>query len=67
MASDLYKSVFDRNGFMKELNNLKSQGGDPEQIIQTMLKSGRITQAQLNAATSKAQMIMQMLTPGGRR
>lgn len=58
---------FNPNSFMKELNNLKQKGGDPNQMIQQMLNSGRITQAQYNAATQRAQMIMQMLTPGGRR
>lgn len=69
MASDLFKDMggFDRNGFMKSLNDLKSKGGDPNQMIQQMLNSGKITQAQYNAAAQKAQMIMQMLTPNGRR
>lgn len=69
MASDLFKDMggFDQNGFMKSLNDLKSKGGDPDQMIQQMLKSGKITQEQYNAAAQKARMIMQMLTPNGRR
>lgn len=69
MASDLFKSMggFDQNGFMKSLNELKSQVSDPNQAIQQMLNSGRISQQQLNAATSKAQQIMRMLTPSARR
>lgn len=69
MASDLFKDMggFDRNGFMKSLNELKSKGGDPNQMIQQMLSSGRVTQAQVNAAMNRAQTIMQMLTPNGRR
>ena len=69
MASDLFKDMggFDQNGFMKSLNELKSRGGDPNQIIQQMLNSGRITQQQLNAVTNRAQQIMQMLTPSVRR
>ena len=47
--------------FMQQLNQLKSRGGDPNQMIQQMLNSGRISQAQLNAATNKAQQIMRML------
>lgn len=68
MASDLFGQIgFDRNGFMQQLNNLKNGGGDPNQMIQQMLNSGRVTQAQVNAASNRAQMIMQMLTPSGRR
>lgn len=69
MASDLFKDMggFDQNGFLKSLNELKSKGGDPNQMIQQLLNSGRITQQQLNAVTSRAQQIMQMLTPSVRR
>ena len=68
MASDLFGQIgFDRNGFLKQLNDLKSKGGDPNQIIQQMLNSGRVTQAHVNAASNRAQMIMQMLAPNGRR
>lgn len=69
MASDLFNDMggFDQNGFMKSLNDLKSKGGDPNQMIQQMLSSGKVTQAQVNAAASRAQQIMRMLTPNGRR
>ena len=69
MASDLFKDMggFDQNGFMKSLNELKSQVSDPNQAIQQMLNSGKITQAQYNAAAQRAQMIMRMLTPSARR
>lgn len=69
MASDLFNSMggFDQNSLMKSLNELKSQVSDPNQAIQQMLNSGRISQQQLNAATSKAQQIMRMLTPSARR
>lgn len=69
MASDLFNSMggFDQNGFMKSLNELKSQVNDPNQAIQQMLNSGRISQAQYNAAAQRAQQIMRMLTPNGRR
>ena len=53
--------------FMTQLNNLKSRGGDPSQMIQQMLNSGRVTQSQYNQAVQMAQQIQQMLTPGGRR
>ena len=53
--------------FMQRLNQLKSQGGDPNQMIQQMMNSGKVTQAQYDQAVRQAQQIMQMLTPGGRR
>ena len=63
MASDLFNSMggFDQNGFMKSLNELKRQVNDPNQAIQQMLNSGRISQAQYNAAASRAQQIMRRL------
>ena len=63
MASDLFKDMggFDQNGFLKSLNELKSRGGDPNQMIQQMLNSGKITQNQYNAAVQRAQQIMRML------
>ena len=71
MASSLYKemnnSQFNPNQFMQSLNELKSKGGDPNQIIQQMLSSGRITQSQLNMAVNRAQQIMRMLPLGGRQ
>ena len=71
MASSLYKemnnSQFNPNQFMQSLNELKSKGGDPNQMIQQMLSSGRITQSQLNMAVNRAQQIIRMLPLGGRQ
>lgn len=72
MASDLFNQMnqgggFNPNQFMQSLNELKSKGGDPNQMIQQMLNSGRITQAQLNAVAGRAQQIMQMLPTSVRR
>ena len=53
--------------FMNQLNQLKAKGGDPNQMIQQMLNSGRISQGQYNEAVKMAQQIQQMLTPGGHR
>lgn len=63
MASDMLKQMqgFNPQNFMSRLNELKAKGGDPNQMIQQMLNSGKITQAQYNAAAQKAQMIMRML------
>ena len=61
MANQLYESMQGSNpinqmkdDFFKNLNNLKSQGGDPNQMIQQMLNSGKITQQQYNEAVQKA-------------
>ena len=48
--------------FMQQLNQLKSKGGDPAQMIQQMLNSGRVSQAQYDAAVKQAQQIQKMLT-----
>ena len=48
--------------FMQQLNQLKSRGGDPNQMIQQMLNSGRITQSQYDAAVKRANEVMRMLT-----
>ena len=53
--------------FMQQLNQLKSRGGDPAQMIQQMLNSGRVSQAQYDNAVKMAQQIQQMLTPSGHR
>lgn len=56
---------FNMNGLMQQINQLKQNiKGDPNQYIQQMLQSGRITQDQYNAAAQQAQNIMRML--GGR-
>lgn len=46
---------------MQRLAQLKAQGGDPNQIIQQMLNSGRITQSQYNSAAQEANRIAKML------
>jgi hypothetical protein len=50
------------NNFMQALMNLKrSFNGDPQEKIQELLNSGKVTQAQYNAAVQKAQTIQQMM------
>lgn len=58
---------FNQNNFIQSLQQLKSQGGDPNQMIQNMLNSGKVSQAQYNQAVQKAQQIQQMLSLGVRR
>lgn len=51
------------NTIMQQLNQLKQTfKGDPNQQIQQMLNSGRITQQQYNAAVQQAQQIMRILS-----
>lgn len=57
----------DPRDFMNRLNQLKSRGGDPNQMIQQMLNTGRVSQSQYNEAVRMAQQIQQMLAPGGHR
>lgn len=64
MASDLFNQMENNNGIngiMQAVNQLKSRGGDPDQMIQQMLNSGRISQSQYNSAMQKAQQIMRMM------
>lgn len=51
--------------FMSRLNMLKSSVSDPNAMIQQMLNSGRISQAQYNSAVRQAQQIQQMLHQNG--
>ena len=53
--------------FMQSLNQLKSKGGDPNQMIQQMLNSGRVTQAQYDNAVKMAQQIQKMFSPSAHR
>lgn len=48
------------NAFMQRLNQLKSMGGDPNEQIQKLMNSGRITQADYDNAVKTAQQIRKM-------
>lgn len=69
MPNELFNQMngFDAQSFMKQLNELKAKGGDPNQIIQSMLNSGKITQMQYNNAVQRAQQIMKMIPTSVRR
>lgn len=65
MASSLYNQMNQQNnggiaGFFQALQQLKAQGGDPNQRIQQMLNSGQITQEQYNAAVAKAEQLQKL-------
>lgn len=60
--NNLYQSMFPQNNIMQQVQQLKNSfRGDPNQQIQQMLNSGRVSQAQYNAAVQKAQQIMRLL------
>jgi len=68
MTNPLFQQYgFNQNNFLQSLQQLKSNGGDPNQMIQNMLNSGKVSQAQYNMAVQKAQQIQQMLTLGVRK
>lgn len=47
--------------FMSRLNTLKQSVSDPNAMIQQMLNSGRISQAQYDSAVKQAQQIQAMI------
>ena len=63
MASDLYNSMnqFDPSQLMQRVNQLKQSVGDPNQMIQQMLNSGRVTQADYNNAVSRANQLIDLI------
>ena len=51
-----------QNAFIARLQQFKKQfSGDPQQIIQQMLNSGKISQQQYNDAVQKADQIAKMM------
>lgn len=49
------------NDFMQRLNQLKQMGGNPNDQIQRLLNSGRISQADYDQAVRTAQQIQKMI------
>ena len=49
------------NGLMEAIAQLKSRISDPNQAIQQLLDSGKVSQEQYNTAVQKAQMLQQLL------
>lgn len=45
----------------QQIDRLKQQYSDPQAAIQQLLNSGRVTQAQYNAAAQRARQIMAAL------
>lgn len=64
MANALYNSLKPQmnNGMLERLKAFKQNfTGDPQQIVQNMINSGRITQAQVNAYAQQANEIYKQL------
>ncbi len=61
----IYKSMggFDKNAFNQKLNQLKQayQGQDPNQIIQNLLNSGKVSQSTYNSVVQKAEQIRRFI------
>lgn len=56
----------DPNMLMQFMNFRNSFRGNPQQMVQQMLNSGRISPQQYQDAVQKANQFQQMFTPGGR-
>lgn len=51
-----------QNTLMKQFNDFKKQiSGNPQQQVQQLLNSGKVSQAQYNQAVQKANMLRSML------
>jgi len=62
MSNPLYQQMMGGGpNIMQQINQLKSMYKDPNQAIQNMLNTGKVSQAQYNAAVQKAQGIMRMM------
>ena len=64
MANPLYQALGQPNmlnQFQQFMNAM--QGRDPNQILNELISSGRISQAQLDQAQQRAQQMQQMFEP----
>lgn len=62
MSNPLFQMMGQQNGLIQQLQNFQQTfRGDPQQTVQQMLNSGRISQQQYNQAVQTAQQIMRML------
>lgn len=61
MANPLYQAM-GSNNFLQRLQQFRQNfKGDPNEAIQQMLQSGRISQSQYNQAVQMAQQFQKML------
>ena len=64
MSNPLYDQFGNKgnNGFISQFNQFKKNfNGNPQQMIQQMLNSGKITQDQLNQAMQRANQLMRFM------
>lgn len=64
MSNPLYSQMMSQapqSNMIEQIQKLKQTYRDPNQVIQQMLNSGKVTQAQYNAAVQKAQGIMRIM------
>lgn len=64
MSNPLYDQFGNKGGndFISQFNQFKkSFSGNPQQMIQQMLNSGKITQDQLNSAMQRANQLMKLM------
>jgi len=61
MANSLYQQ-FGQPNFLQQFQNFKqSFQGDPQQVLQELLNSGKVSQQQYNQAMQQAMMLRKML------
>ena len=64
MSNPLFDQFGNKGGndFISQFNQFKKTfSGNPQQMIQQMLNSGRITQDQLNKAMQRANQLMKLM------
>ena len=64
MSNPLFDQFGNKGGndFVSQFNQFKKTfNGNPQQIVQQMLNSGRITQDQLNKAMQRANQLMKLM------
>lgn len=64
MSNPLFDQFGNKGGndFISQFNQFKKTfNGNPQQVVQQMLNSGRITQDQLNQAMQKASQLMKLM------
>lgn len=65
MANPLYESLGNQNPYAHMVNKIKEFSrtiqGNPQQMVQELLNSGKMTQAQFNQYSQMAQQILPFL------
>lgn len=62
MSNPLYNSMNNQNNFIQKFNEFrKNFSGNPQQQVQQLLNSGKVSQAQYNRAVQMANNMRRML------